>query len=214
MKKYHNIILFSGDRLQEEALNTKFHGINRQQDTKFNKVFFNVQTNESIFEVTYDTLFNNKSVKYLCNAEVTDSSKTYFLSEDNLKFGNAITQCNTKHKSGHYSSKLTTENPNGMTSVLSEIEREDHYKISVWVYNNGNKNAGLEISAKDTTLYFNFITSTIETSGDWNKIEFDLVVTDVLNNQDITISCRNNDRHAPAYFDDLLIEKLKRDVQN
>jgi len=208
LKKYQTVILYTGYRVQEESFNSKFHGINRQLDTKMNKVFFNDITGENIYEIRYDTLFSNKNIQYSCNAEKTDSSKVCFISESNLKFGNARTQSAEKHRSGEYSSKLTKENPIGMTSILSEIQKGDHYRISVWVYNTGNRNAGIEISAKETTLYFKFITTTAETISNWNKIEFDLLVTDILNNQDITISCKNNDKEVPAYFDDLLIEKL------
>jgi hypothetical protein len=207
LKKYRNIILFSGNPEFEKSLNSKFFGINRQKDTKINKVFFNDKTNESIYTIKYDTLYNREKIVYSCDAEKTDSSKNKFIGGDSLIFENGYTQSSEKHRSGNYSVKLTKDNPYAMTSYISEIKNGEHYKISVWIYNNGNSNAGIIITSKDSVSYYQFQTESTVTIGDWKKIEFDFTATQLLNNQDIKLGCLNNNKDLPAYFDDLLIQK-------
>ena len=58
LKKYKRIILFSGDPVIEELLSTKLHGLNRQYDTKTKTLIKFADTNERIYEVTYDSVSN------------------------------------------------------------------------------------------------------------------------------------------------------------
>ncbi len=60
LKKYQKVNFFSGDPDLENSLNTKFHGINRQIDTKFKKVYNNESTKETLYEVSYDSTAANK----------------------------------------------------------------------------------------------------------------------------------------------------------
>jgi hypothetical protein len=208
LKKYKNAVLFSGDPVMERSLFTKFHGINRQIDTKFIKVFFNENTNETIYKVTYDSIIANSIKKYTCSADLLDGTKSYFTNSYGQTFGDAVTHTSEKSKSGKFSSKLTKERRYGMTAILSEIKTNEHYRISVWKYNNNNPNAGIAISALDATKYFLFESNSTKKEGNWVKIEIDFNVPENLNNQDIKIFCWNNSSDMVAYFDDLSIEKV------
>jgi len=208
LKRYNNLILFSGDPELENSLNSKLHGINRQIDTKFNKVYFNEITKETIYEISYDSILANSAKIFTCNAENLDNSGKNFININGQTFSDGITQSNEKAKSGVNSSKLTKETPYGITSILSEVKTGEHYKFSVWKYDNKNENAGIVVSAQDSKLFYKLqIESTIK-EGDWIEIILDLVIPENLNNQDIKIYCINNNNDLPAYFDDLTIEKL------
>jgi hypothetical protein len=208
LKKYQSVVLYSGDPSKEKLLSSKLHGLNRQIDTKFKTVYHNNKTKETIYEVTYDSIVASKITQYCCNAELLDSTGSNFINENQQLFENGITQSSEKRKSGKYSSKLTKDLPYGMTAVLSEVKANEHYKFSVWEYNNNNPEAGLAVSALDATKYFFFERKTVKKEGDWVKIEIEFTVPEDLNNQDIKIFCWDNDKELPAYFDDFQIEKL------
>jgi len=208
LKKYQNIVLFSGDPEKEKLLYSKLHGINRQIDTKFKIAYSNENTKETIYEVKYDSIASKSISIYDCNAEILDETKSHFINNYGQTFENGNTQSSEKSRSGKYSSKLTKETPYGMTCILSEVKTKEHYRMSVWMYDNNNQNAGLVISALDASKYFLFEPKTVKKDGNWLKIEIDFNVPENLNNQDIKIFCWDNDKKLPAYFDDLTIVKL------
>jgi len=210
LKKYHNIILYSGDSELEKNLAPKLHGINRQLDLKYKKVYFNELTNQNIYEVTYDSIASCKYNQFICDAELLDKTKSSFINPQGLLFDNGITQSYEKARSGKYSSKLTKEYPYGMTTILSEINNGEHFKISVWIFDNGNTNAGLVVAANDVEKYYNFKTKSSITENQWQRIEIDFIVPLIAHMQDIKIYCWNPDPILPAYFDDLEIEKLSK----
>lgn len=208
LKKYQKVYLYVGDKQAQANLEPQLNGINRQTDTKTNEIFTNSQTNESIYEVNYDSIafINGKLIS--CNAEVTDSSGNYFIENNSTKFGNGITRSQEKARTGKYSSKLTKDEPYGMTCYLSEVQKGEHYVINVWKYNNQNTKAGLIINSNESKdSYLNNSTSNIVVNN-WQKLTIDLLVTDVLINKNIIIYCYNGDPLLPAYFDDLTIEKI------
>ncbi|MBI4649510.1 MAG: hypothetical protein HY738_23650 [Bacteroidia bacterium] len=208
LRKYNNLILFSGDPVLENSLNSKIHGVNRQFDTKFNIVYFNETTKETIYEISYDSVLANSIKTFDCNAEIVDSSGNYFININGQTFSDGITQSQEKAKSGAYSSKLTKEAPYGMTAVLSEVITGEHYRFSVWKYNNKNENTGLVVSAQDSKIFYMLQTESLIKDSEWLELQIDLVIPEILNNQDIKIYCWNSNNDLPAYFDDLTIEKL------
>jgi hypothetical protein len=205
MRKYNHVVLFSGDSNLENSLDSKLHGLNRQMDVKFEKIIFFSETYSTIYEVTYDSIKGLKPFTIKFDAELLDSSNIYYLNNEGYKAGNGITRSSDYARIGKYSCKLTKVTPYGLTCVLSEVQKEEHYLISVWRYNNSNKNTGLVVSAND--LYYKFQTGINKTENNWQKITIDFVVPENLNNQDVKIYVLNNDNNLPAYFDDLTIER-------
>jgi hypothetical protein len=208
LKRYKNIVLFSGDKALEKSLYSKLHGLNRQIDTRITKINTFETTGETIYEVSYDSTLAANPYSILFDAETLDSTKQNFINSQGLMTGNGITQSSEYARSGINCSKLTKENPYGMTASISEVQKGDHYRVSVWRYNNGNLNAGLVIAAQDVNKYYSFTTQTSIIENDWQKIEFDFIVPESAYLQDLKIYCWNNDTNLPAYFDDLIIEKL------
>ena len=95
-----------------------------------------------------------------------------------------------------------------MTCSLSEVQCGEKYKISVWKFKNENINSGLVITTNNTSLLYQCISSPAEKSGNWEKLEYELLINEQLNNLDIVIYCYNPDEKLPSYFDNLLIEKF------
>jgi hypothetical protein len=207
LKKYNKIVLFSGDSKVEADLNSKLHGINRQLDTKFIKKTYFESTKETFYDVSFDSIIGTKPYSYFFNAEYTDSSKQHFVNQNGITIENGNNQSVDYAKSGKFSTKITKDNPYGFTSVISEVSKDEHFKISVWKYNNGNSNAGLVVAANDVNKFYLFQTNTIKEENNWQKLEVDFIVSESVINHDIKVYVWNNDVALPAYFDDLLIEK-------
>jgi hypothetical protein len=208
LKKYHNLILFSGDPEVEKSLFSKLHGINRQLDTKFNKTFVNENTKEAIYEVSFDSMLETHPHRFFFDAEQLDSSKQNFINSEGLIAENGNTQSSDYARSGKFSCKLTKENPYGLTCVISEVTKGEHYVISVWRNNNGNNIAGLVVSANDAKKYYSFQSQSNFNENNWQKIEIDFIVPESAMNEDIKFYVWNRDSNQPAYFDDLTIERI------
>ena len=122
-------------------------------------------------------------------------------------FEYGITQSNEQAKSGKYSAKLNQQNPYGMSCFLSEVQKDEQYKISVWVLNKGNKNTALVVTAIDSVNFYLTQNKPDQILGDWMKYEISFVVSENMHNRDLKIYCRNRDSFLPAFFDDLSIER-------
>jgi hypothetical protein len=207
LKKYQKIVLFIGDPDQEKSLYSKLHGLNRQVDVKWKKIKYFPESKAMFYEVSYDSTIGNSSCTFNFNAELVDSTEHTFVNEEGFTAGNATTQSAEYARSGKYSCKLFKEEPFGLTCFLSEVQKNEHYIISIWKYDNGNKKAGLVLSANNTKKYFAFQAEPIETSDHWQKLVIDYVVPDSLVNEDFKIYVWNADNTIPAYFDDLSIER-------
>lgn len=210
LRRYKKILLFSGDSDLENSMYSKLHGINRQIDTKIDTIISFSKTRQIMYSVDYDSALSISPFKVCFDAEILDSTREYFLNNEGFRAGNGNTQTSEFARSGLSSGKLTKENPYGMTISLGEVDAGEHYMISIWRYDNGNQNAGLVIAANDMEkLYiFNNNASTIENT--WHKIVIDLIIPEKAHREDIKIYCWNNDPELPAYFDDLLIERIAR----
>jgi hypothetical protein len=208
LKKYKRIIMFSGDPVAEESISGKLHGLNRQFDTRTVKTIKFETTGEGIYEILYDSVSDSQPFKFRFDAESTDSSGKFFLSTEGIRVGDGGTRSTDFARSGKYSGKLTNEAPYGFTGIISEACAGEKYKVSVWRFNNSNNNAGLVISAKDASRYYHLETQPSADEKRWQKISIDFEMPQHMDRQDIKIYCWNNDKTMPAYFDDLLIEKI------
>jgi len=206
--RYHKIVFFVGDPVSEKKLESKLHGLNRQMDTKFKKIISFERTRETIYEVSYDSCIGASPYTFSFNAEILDSTGNFLVGNQNFKACNGNTQSDDFSKSGSHSVKLTRESPYSMTSILSEVRADDHFRISIWRYNNNNKNAGLVVAANEQEKLYAFRTESSVEEGHWQKLEIELKIPSVAHMQDIRIYCWNLDPVLPAYFDDLLIERL------
>jgi hypothetical protein len=208
LKRYENIVLFSGDKNLENSISGKLHGINRQIDTRIDTTIVFEKTGETIYEVTYDSAIGAMPFAFHFDAEVLDTIKESFICTEGFKAGNGNTQSSDFSRSGRYSSKLTEEAPYGMTIILSEVRADEHYKMSIWRYDNGNKNAGLVVAANDINKLYVFKTTSSMDMNRWQQIEIDLIIPVAAHMQDLKIYCWNNNPDLPAYFDDLSFEKI------
>lgn len=206
LHKYKNFYVYSRDEEVTQTLWTKFYGLNRQAESTDTILFTNNKTNELLYYIKCDSIAKINNSIYICDAEKLDSTKSFFVT-NNLKFKNGNTQSSEQSFKGKYSSKLTKENPYGMTCALSEVQNGEKFKISIWRYRNENVNSGLVVSANNGSLFYNYITSPIESSGNWEKLDYELSINDQLNNKDILIYCWNSDKILPSYFDNLTIEQ-------
>jgi hypothetical protein len=207
LKKYTHVYLDVRDQDVMQSLWTKFDGLNRQSDTKDSIVFTNDTPNEKIHNIIFDAPAFHKITAYFCDAEQTDSSKNFFITHQ-LKFKEGFTQSSEHSFQGKYAAKLTKEHPRGMTCSLGEVQNGERYKISVWKFKNGNDRSGLNVFVGDRHLFDQFVTNPVETTGNWEKIEYIVTINEQLSNQDVIISCINKDPLLPAYFDNLLIERM------
>ena len=89
--------------------------------------------------------------------------------------------------------------------VLSEVQKNEKYSISVWVLESENKNSNLVVSANDPTLFYSSISNGVIKKNGWIKLELKISISEQLHNKDLKIYCWNSDLTMPSYFDDLEI---------
>jgi hypothetical protein len=207
LKKYQKIVLFVGDPELEKSLYSKLHGLNRQLDVRWKKIKYFPESKARFYEVSYDSTIGKTPCTFNFNSESVDSAKHQFMNEEGFTVGNGTTQSSEYARSGKFSCKLVKEEPFGLTCFLSEVQKNEHYIISVWKYDNGNKKAGLVLSSNNKEKYYNFQAEPVETVNHWQKLVIDFVVPDNLVNEDFKIYVWNEDSTIPAYFDDLSIER-------
>jgi len=212
LKAQGSIRLFSGDStIESNVLSHVMKNFVRINDTRINKIFSNELTSENIYEISYvpDTLAEMLSIE--CNADSLSSDKVNFAGTENQYFGNGNTQSTDHSYSGNYSSKLTKEYPFGMTYIIGEAKKGDHYLVKVKRYKNNSK-ASLVIAGRSSTdLYVDQKTASQEENG-WEELILDFVVPENMHNKELRIYTVNN-TDTPAYFDDLRISLLKKDIK-
>lgn len=207
LRKYQKMVLFVGDPELEKSLYSKLHGLNRQLDVKWKDIKYFPESKAQFYEVSYDSSISNASCTFNFNAELADTAENKFVNEEGLTAGNGATRSAEYARSGKYSSKLDQKEPYGLTCFLSEVQKNEHYTISIWRYDNGNNKAGLVVSSNNSEKYYTFQAEPVEKSGNWQKLVIDLVVPEACVNEDIKIYGWNPDGTVPAYFDDLTIER-------
>lgn len=205
LKKYGSIRLYTGDSIIENnVIKHVMFNIKRANDTKIEKVFSNINTNENIYDIKYiPPLLNLDSIKTVCNADSLTSDRNYFKGSNGQLFTNNNTQSSEQAFSGKYSCKLSGNNKQGMTYFIGEVSGGDHYKVSIW-RNNNNKNASLVVSARDGDDFYIEENKTVIIKNNWSQIIIDFVVPKKMNNKEIHIYAYNG-TGKPAYFDDIII---------
>ena len=204
LKKHNNIRLFSGDEnIENDLLKFNMYNLLRKFDTKIKMIYSNENTNEKIYDITYNPSIKFKTIRILCNADSLSTDKNNFIGDNEKYFGNGITQNSERSFSGKYSCKLTKENQYGMTYNIGVVKQGEQYKFSVWRYS-GNKNASLVITAKDMNDFSVARKTSDRSENGWDKLVFEMVITKNLDNKELIIYVYNN-TEIPAYFDDLEI---------
>ncbi|MFA6923216.1 MAG: hypothetical protein WC223_03090 [Bacteroidales bacterium] len=209
LKKYNNIILYSDDpEIENNIVLHELNSINEFFDIKIIKTFYNKETNESIYEISYSPKFNRKVVSIFCDAETLSDNKYSFIGTNNRIFSNGNTQSNEKFLSGKYSAKLTKDSPYGFTYIIGKLKSGDELFISVWRYKS-NTDASLILSAKNTKKLYIAENKAIKTKNNWEEIIIDYKVPENLNNEEFEVYVWNMSNKV-AYFDDLKIEKIQQ----
>ena len=207
LRKYKTLYLYVGNNETYGNMKPSLNGINRQTDTKVTQIFSNDDTKEKMFEVIFDTSSYTGNQKFICDAELCDNTGNNFIGNKNEIYEYGITRSSEQARSGSYSSKLTRDYPYGMTCNISEVQKGEHYLISIWKYNNNNLNSGLVVTLYNSKELYLYSSVPDSVSNNWQKLSVDLNITDNLNNKTLLIYSWNNDPNLPAYFDDLTIEK-------
>ncbi len=204
LKKHNNIRLFSGgENIENDLLKFNMYNLLRMFDTKIKMIYSNENTNEKIYDITYDPSIKFKTIRMLCNADSLSTDKKNFIGENEQYIGNGMTQNSERSFSGKYSCKLTKEKQYGMTFNIGVVKQGEQYKFSVWRYN-GNKNASLIIAAKDMNDFYFSRKISNRSENEWDELVFEMVITKNLDNKELIIYVYN-DTEIPAYFDDLEI---------
>jgi len=205
LKKYGEVVFFSGDQAWEASLSHQMKGINRQLDTNWEVLKRFDQIGQTFYSVKYDSIAANIS-SYVCDAESVDSSGFYFVNEPGQMFEGASYRSADYSRSGIQSVKLLKDQY-GFTCSLSEVQNGDQYLIEVW-RKNGQPNSELVVvSGNEQEVLYQTSSATI-TEGEWEKLSIALTVPEKLHNKELTIYCRNFDEEKAAFFDDLVISRV------
>lgn len=205
VKKYQKVVFYSGDKAWEESLKHKLKGINRQIDTKWTMIKNFEKIGQTFYEVKYDSLAANIST-YICDAEQIDSLSRYFTNEIGQQFEGAAYLSTDFSRSGSQSVKLLKDQ-DGFTCSLSEVQKGDQYLIEVWCKSGHEGSELLVQSNNDQEFLLKTSAASISEKG-WEKLSLTFTVTDQLHNHDLKIFCRNLDEENPAFFDDLVINRV------
>jgi len=205
LEKYKSLYLYIGNSNIYNSLCYVIESTNFKKYYHLENKFNNTYTGQQIIKISKNPDCNLWSE--ICDCENIDSNKNF--TNNNISYLGGITQSSDFSYSGKYSSKLSTENEFGILTYLSNVKKGDEYLISVWKYNNGNKNSVLAIATSDFQKYNNSSNTPVLKNGNWDKIEINLKIDSTLAGQDFKISCWFNNDNLPAYFDDFKIEKVK-----
>lgn len=206
LKKYKTLYLFSNDKNLENKLFDKLHGINRQLDTKYTLLKVKDDPYEVYFKVEYDSSKKMQGAPIYFDFEEIDTVQGNFINRDGLSIKDAVTRSQDFAFSGKWSAKTFGEFEYALTFALSEIKAGEHYKISIWRYN--NPDAGLVIEGPQDK-YYQYYGNVSEKANGWEKIDLDFIVPDNLEGESVKIYCWNKNKDVPAYFDDLSIQKVE-----
>lgn len=205
LKKHNTIRMYIGDSIIEnDVMKYVVYNIRRVHDTRIKKIFSNESTHENIYEISYDSsAAKMDSTEIVCNADSLTQDGKYFTGTFGQSFKNGITQSSEKAFSGKFSCKLSGENKYGMTYIIGQIRKGEHYRVSVW-RNDNNMNATLVVSARNGDDYYVSEKNAVQKNNGWSQLIIDFVVPENLNNKEIRIYSFN-DTGISAYFDDLKI---------
>ncbi|MFH0866701.1 MAG: hypothetical protein V1904_10930 [Bacteroidota bacterium] len=202
LKKHGSIRLFSGDSTIEKNIMTYVtHNIRRANDTEIKSVFSNETTGENIYEINYIHPDTADTLLTLCSADSLCSNAEKFIGTRNQLFNNGNSQSSDFARSGKFSSKVTSDNPYGMTYIIGQVRTKEHYRINVWRHI-GNNDASLVVEGRVSDDLFLTEKKSDYSHNDWEELTIDFIVPETMNNKELRIH-PHNDSSSPAYFDDM-----------
>ena len=154
------------------------------------------------------TLKNRKLVlQTTCNCELVNQDG-YFVSNQNVLFGNGTNQSAEVSYESNYSCKVNAENPYGMTFKTNEIRGGDRFIVQVWRH--GATTGNIVISGPPEINFYHTENRIKETStnGKWDKIQLDAFIPEKMSGQELKIYVYNPSSES-AYFDSLNIAKYR-----
>lgn len=205
LKKYNSFTFYSGDKELEKSLQTKFNGLNRQVDTKWNLTKSFDQLGQYFYNVKYKPS-SDSIIQYTCNAELSDSLGFYFINDLNQRFEGADHKSNEFARSGLYSVKLEN-NKYGFSCAISEVQLGEKYLFEVWRKSEHN-NSSIVVQAVNSDEFYLHQSTASYSEGEWEKIKIELNIDEKLHNKDLKIYCWNYDTDKASFFDDLSITRL------
>ncbi len=136
-----------------------------------------------------------------CDAEtvIENRNQKLFQTSDNT-FLNGQTQSSDESFSGKYSSKLTSENRNGMTYIFENLHAGDELKMSVWIY--GNKQNSTILVDGDWGGKV-FINDSTESKKGWYHLKGDYTIGG--NDESISVCPYLKKKSDSIYVDDFQI---------
>lgn len=206
LDKYKQLYLYLGNYEICNKVNNDLIGVNFQVNNNIKTMYFNNKSGQKVLKIKRNNIQHNWII--CCSAEKNDSLNS-FIDSLGVLFSGGQTRSSDFAFSGKFSSQLNKKNEFGIGTYLTDVKNGDHYLISVWKYNNGNKNSVLAIATTDFKKYSNSSNVPIAVNGKWEKIQIDLKINKLLEDEDFKICCWFNNDDIPAYFDDLTIEKLE-----
>ncbi|MFA4852740.1 MAG: hypothetical protein WC599_09500, partial [Bacteroidales bacterium] len=204
LKKYKSIRFFSGDsNIKKDVMTYVTNNIRRVYDTEIKTIFSNETTGENIYEINYIPHENTDTLITLCTADSLCSDGEKFIGTKDQFFNNGNTRNPDFARSGKFSSKITKDNPYGMTYTIGQVRTNEHYRISVWRHI-GNNDASLVVAGRVSDDLFLSEKKSLNIQNDWEELIIDFTVPEKMNNKELRIYSYN-DTFSPAYFDDMKV---------
>ncbi|MEM7035346.1 MAG: right-handed parallel beta-helix repeat-containing protein [Bacteroidota bacterium] len=142
--------------------------------------------------------------RYFCPAEKIADDGLHFKT-DNGTFSGAKSQSQEHVFEGHHASKVWAEQDTGMAFQLTEVQGGEHYRISVFRFH--PKDKGQLVVTGDWGFQGISTRPSLSHLRDFRKLMVLVRVPENVSNGTLRAFCVNKDAR-PAYFDNLLIERL------
>lgn len=113
------------------------------------------------------------STQVLCSAETRKLlSGEWVFYDDNLILRNGKTQSADFARTGHFSSKITGDDPYGFYFQIKDFQPGDHYYVAVWRKKNGDFPAALVVNIQgENPLYVETVQPLRNEGQDWELLE-------------------------------------------
>lgn len=207
MLQYDSLYFYIGNKdMWQKVWHNKI-GINQKLDYNAISIFKNKNSGEEIFKLRNEKKCNN-IYQMNCDAEILNICGDYFINEQGIEFEGGYSHSSEFSLSGKFSSKLNEVNQYGFGVNLMDVKKGEHYRISVWKYDNNNKNSSLVFESTSNQKYGKSSLLIVDQKNKWSKLQLDIIINDELNGTNCKIYCWYGNEISPAYFDDFCIEKL------
>lgn len=208
LTKHDSVYLYLGDAEMASKMSNEVLGANRNMDCEMTLLYHNNLTGEKIIKLKHKKEYVKRWM-LICDAERVDSISGNISNNQGIIFQGGNLRSDKISLSGKYCFNLTPDNQYACGIFLTDLQKGDHYSISVWKYKNGNTQSGLVISSVSAEKYYKFSASPLSEQGDWYKIQTDVMITEDLDGEDLKIYCWYSSDTLSGFFDDLCIEKIE-----